>query len=171
MTMLPSATRFGLGNIDDLTTPTTTAKYPLGEVLELEDSSSHAVKRYMYVYAPSTCTAATPYMITWTATAGAEVEAITVATMAVPGRLVGVPPATITATYYGWIQVYGDCTALGAYTDTYAVTVQNATPAVFEDDDDTTVVTDATIGIATSVATTTGTIFLLGRPATIASGA
>lgn len=171
MTMIPSATRFGLGNIDDLTTPTSAAKYTLGEVLELEDSDVKTVKRYMYVYAPSQCVAATPYMISWANTAGQEVQAITVATMAAPGRLVGVPPATITATYYGWIQIQGTCTALGAYTDTYCVTVQNATPAVFEDDASTTTVTAATIGIAKSAATTTGTIYLIGRPAVIATGA
>ena len=169
MTMIPSAVRFGLGNISDLTTPTSTAKYALGSVVELWDSDYKTVSKYMYVYAPSQCVAATPYMITWTSTTGQEVEAVTCATMAAPGRLIGVPPATITATYYGWIQIQGTCTALGAYTNTYCVTVQNNTPAVFEDDG-TTTITANTIGVAKSAATTTGTIYLIGRPAVIGAG-
>ena len=169
MTMKSAAVRYSLGNILDLTTPTSTPNYTLGSVIEIEDTDVKTVKKYMYVYAPSQCVAATPYMVSWTGTAGQEVEAITVATHAAPGRLVGVPPATIAAGYYGWLQIYGTCTALGAYTDTYCVTVQDNTPAVFEDDG-TTTITANTIGIAKSAATTTGTIFLIGRPAVIGTG-
>lgn len=171
MSMKPSQIRYGLGAVEDLATSSTTPKYALGSVCEIEEDGTYAVKRYMYVYAAQTCVAATPYMVHWSQTAGQEVQAKTVATMATPGRLVGVTPVAIASGSYGWLQIYGDCTALGAYTDTYAVTVQNASAAVFEDDDDTTVVTDSTIGIAKSTATTTGTVFLIGRPATIAAGA
>jgi hypothetical protein len=167
--MKPAEILFGLGNEADLTTPTSTQKYALGSVISIIDPTVKAVKKYMYVYAPSQCTIKVPYMITWTGTTGQEVEAVTVATLATPGMIVGVPPATITATYYGFIQIEGLCSANGTFTDTYFVTVLNSGPTVFADDDGSQpVLTDSSMGIAVGAGTgTDGTVLLLGRPATV----
>ena len=170
MSMKPSELRYGLGNEADLTTPTTTQQYPLGAIVELEDSATKTVKRYIYVYASVQCTIYLPYAIAWTSVSGQEVIGKAVSTMATPGSLVGVPPATIAATYYGFIQIYGDATAYGSFTSTYGLQVKNNSAAAFQNGSSTTLVTVDTIAIAKATAsTTTVAIFLLGRPATISA--
>jgi len=169
MSMTPWETRYALGNIDDITTPTTTQKYPLGAVVELEDSATKTVKRFIYVYAPSTCTIYLPYAISWTATSGQEVQGIAVATMATPGSLVGIPPATITATYYGFIQIYGDATGYGSFTDTYSLQVKGNSVSAFQNNTGTTITVN-TIAIAKATASTSNAaLFLVGKPATISA--
>jgi hypothetical protein len=116
----PIGTRFALGSIDDLTNPTTTQKYPLGMEVTIHDTDKHSVKTYVYVYAVGTLTQYVPYVLTFAGVAGTEVEAIAPLTTAAPGQRVCVPQVGITATYYGFVQVGGDCSCF-LTAETYAV--------------------------------------------------
>lgn len=170
MVMKSIDTRFALGSEQDLTVPTSTQKYPLGMIYECEDSDTKTIKKYMYIYGGSGKTVAVPYMITWSTTSGQEVGATTPATFAAPGRLIGVPPATIASAYYGFVQIEGHCeAALPICTAGYFLNIEN-TDAVFSVDG-TTTMDDESVGIAvdTCASATTATCYLFNRRAVISA--
>ena len=114
---------FPLGDISDLTTPTSTQKngYYLGQVVQILDSTTKTIKSYMYVKSLSAgMTAYQPYAITYGSTAGAEVITIVPFTLAAPGSLICVPQVAFTASYYGFVQIEGDAKVLMT-AETYAV--------------------------------------------------
>ena len=104
--------RFALGKIEDLTTPSSTQKYPLGATVTLEDTSKKSVKKFMYVKSHGALTQYVPYIITRSSTAGSEVITAAPFTLAAPGQLVCVPQVAFTSGYYGWVQIQGDCVAI-----------------------------------------------------------
>jgi hypothetical protein len=105
--------RVSLNKIEDLTTPTSTAKYPLGVEVIIEDSAYKAVKRYKYVYAPTGgLTQYVPYNISNTQESGKEVVAIAPAATSGVVSLIGWPQVAITSGYYGFVQVEGNLTSV-----------------------------------------------------------
>ena len=110
-----------LGNVGDLTTPSSTQLYPLGTIMEFSNSDYTAVQKYMYVKSLSAgMTAYQPYAITFGSTAGAEIITIVPFTLAAPGSLICVPQVAFTASYYGWVLIQGDGKVLMT-AETYAV--------------------------------------------------
>lgn len=96
----------------DLTVPTPTRKYALGEILTVQDTTSkNAVKQYMYVKASSALTQYQPYVINYGATEGSEVVTASPSTKT-SGVTVCVPQVSFTSGYYGFVQILGECTAL-----------------------------------------------------------
>ena len=111
-------TRVALDNMADLTTPTSTQKYPVGKEIQIYDSTKKAIKTYVYVKAKgSVATAYRPYAIIGSSEAGSEYYT-SIAT--IPAQVtstaqayvaIGIPQNTITANYWGFVQTGGDCTA------------------------------------------------------------
>lgn len=128
--MKPLSTRMALGNVDDLTKPTSTQNYKLGFEVTVEDSDYKTVKKFIYVKSHAALTAYVPYALNFTSTAGSEV--ITSAPVAISAQI-GVPQVSFTSGYYGFIQTMGDCLAnhAAATTDTYALKISAAAPTVF----------------------------------------
>ena len=112
--------KWTMGNIGDLTTPTSTQQYVLGDVLTFSDSDYTAVKKYMYVKSHTALTAYQPYAIAYGSTAGAEVVTAAPLTIAAPGAYVCVPQVAFTSGYYGWVLIQGDGKALMT-SETYIV--------------------------------------------------
>ena len=113
--------KWTMGNIADLTTPTSTQQYILGDILCFSDTDYKSVKKYMYVQALSAgMTAFQPYAITYSSTAGSEVLTIVPFTLAAPGSLICVPQVAFTASYYGWVLIQGDGKVLMT-SETYVV--------------------------------------------------
>ena len=112
--------KWTMGNIGDLTVPTSTQQYVLGDVLSFSDSDYTAVKKYQYCKAHTALTAYQPYVITYGATAGAEVVSAAPVTIAAPGALVVVPQVAVTTGYYFWGLIAGDGKVL-MISETYAV--------------------------------------------------
>lgn len=171
MSMKPIETRFALGSESDLTTPTSTQGYALGTIYECEDSTTKTIKRYMYVYGGSGVTVNLPYMISYTSTSGQEIKPIAPATFADPGKLICVAPATISSTYYGWVQLQGHCEgAMGAsITAGYYLSVENTATTFTSDETTTPSVETVAVAIDTTTDAATGTIYLNGRKAVIAA--
>jgi len=113
-------TRIALGNISDLTTPTSTQEYKLGLVVSVEDSDTKIINQYMYVKAHTALTAYQPYVLNYGSTAGAEFVTAAPATLAAPGSLVVVPQVAFTADYYGFVLIKGNGKVLMT-AETYAV--------------------------------------------------
>jgi len=100
-------------NEDDLTTPTATknATYALGGVYQFIDAATpNVVKQFMYVKAHTTLTVYQPYVIQPVNTSGAEWVSAAPATLA--GQVtVGIPQVAFTSGYFGFVQIWGVCTA------------------------------------------------------------
>lgn len=111
-------TRFALGNEADLTTPTSTMDYKLGEVVALSTSAA-SVSKYIYVRAHAALTQYQPYVLDWTTTANEDLATGAPATLAAPGRLVVIPQVAFTDNYYGWVLVEGQGSVLMT-AETYA---------------------------------------------------
>lgn len=98
---------------NDLTTPTSSINpaYKLGAIYSMADSDNPStVKLFMYVKAHTTLTVYQPYTVVCTNTAGAEV------TTAAPATLAGyvtvcIPQVAFTSGYFGFVQIFGQCTA------------------------------------------------------------
>ena len=100
--------RSALGSWSDITTPTSTIQYKLGEVIRVNDTSLNAVKTYIYVKAGNALVANGMYMVKYTTDTAANVQAITPATGLIQ-RVACVAPAAFTVNYYGWVQIEGLC--------------------------------------------------------------
>jgi hypothetical protein len=108
----PVKTIFALGDMSDLTTPTSARKYELGYEVVIEDSETKMIKKFVYVKSHGALTAYVPYVLGFTSTAAAEVKTAAPTTNTVsPGRRVCVPQVAFTSGYYGFVQIAGDCTA------------------------------------------------------------
>ena len=96
-----------IGNIGDITTPTSTQLYPLGYTRTFWDKSTSASKiTYQYVQAAATLTQYGVYVLTYSSTAGSEFTTGTPASLAVYQQVV-VPQVAFTSGYYGWVAVEG----------------------------------------------------------------
>jgi hypothetical protein len=167
--------RIALGNIKDLTTPSSTAQYKLGTIIEVEDTTLKSIKRYIYVKSHTSLTAYQPYIVGNSATAGSEVITAAPATLAAPGSLVCVPQVAFTSGYYGFVQIEGTATALMT-AETYAVgdTLQilnTGTAFVVDGSTGSPATTVNTSAICKEAGTTAvaRSIYLIGRPAVVAA--
>ena len=152
----------------DLTTPTSTRRFALGQRLKVETDGSAPEKEYLYVKAGSGLTALATYLVTFSATAGSEWTTGTPATTAV-AREFAIAPVAFTTAYYGWVQVKGICNATST-SDTVtgncalavnaAVTMSDAGNATFA---------ATTVGywLASRTGSGTSSLMLIGRSATI----
>ena len=108
-----------LANIDDLTTPSATAKYPIGYEIVLQDSITGYMKKYIYVKnLNASTTAKSALIVGLSGTAGSELVVTTPATSAVY-QIAGVANTAVAANYYFFLQTYGDTTVVST-TDTTA---------------------------------------------------
>lgn len=119
MSLIPVDTSV-IGNIGDLTTPTSDRQYTVGRVITLKDTDYTTEKKYMYVKSHAALTAYQPYIVSYSGTSGAEFVTAAPATLAAPGSLVCVPQVAVTSGYYCWVQIQGDCKVLMT-AETYAV--------------------------------------------------
>lgn len=92
---------------DDLITPTSAAKYPVGTEVQVSNGSTSTT--YIYAKAHTTLTAYQPYVLDLSI-----YGAITSAplTLAAPGAIVVVPQVAFTTAFYGWMAKKGLCSAL-----------------------------------------------------------
>jgi hypothetical protein len=97
----------------DLTTPTSTQdnRYKLGQVVAILDTDTQMEKRFIYVKSHSALTQYQPYVLGYSNTSGSEVITAAPATRA-SGVTVVVPQVAFTSGYFGFVQVFGPCTAL-----------------------------------------------------------
>ena len=104
---------YALGEFQDLANPTSTMStvYKLGDKVVVYDDSKKVTTTYMYVYANGGCTKYGVYDIAYSGTAGQEVQAIAVASLAVYTQKC-VAQVAITTTYYGWVAIKGYVTYL-----------------------------------------------------------
>ncbi len=109
-----------LGNIGDLTTPTSTAQYPLGLVKVFKDTTNNTIAKYIYVKAHAALTAYQPYVLDPTGTAGADFTTLAPATIAAPGAQVVIPQVAFTSGYFGFVLLAGVGKVLMT-AETYAV--------------------------------------------------
>lgn len=97
----------------DLTTPSSAiGPYPLGFVWEVQDDAApNAVKKYMYVKSHTTLTQYQPYTVVFANTSQAEVVTAAPVTLA-SGVTPCIPQVAFTSGYYGFVQIFGACSAL-----------------------------------------------------------
>ena len=108
-----------LGNISDLSTPTTDQRYPVGMELAVTDSSKYAMKEYMYVWTNIALTAYRTYAINVSSYAAGEYQvavasaaAFATSSYATDKRaIVCIPQVAFAAGTWGFVQTGGDCTA------------------------------------------------------------
>jgi len=163
----------------DLTTPSSTRKYPLGFEWVVEDTNSssgalHGRSVYKYIRAYGRAlTQYQPYVVELDNTsvwkAGAPV------TLAAPGTIIGVPQVAFTSGYYGFIQIEGECEALHS-AETYAAgdhlqLLSGGSTLVVDGTTGATVDSVNTCAITVDAGTTAaaGTVVLKGRSAVVAA--
>lgn len=166
--------RIALGNKNDLTTPSSTADYPLGSVVDVTDQDG-AVKRYMYVKAHTALTQYQPYVIVPdTTTVGGWITAAPV-TLASTANVIGVPQVAFTSAYYGFVQIEGQATAkIGAVTHTigdHLELLSGGTALVTDGTSGSTVLTKGSTAVSGSVSTgaESATVYLIGRQCEVAA--
>lgn len=154
---------YGLGNLQDLTTPTSTQSsiYKLGDVVEVVDTDTKAVKKFKYVYSAVAMTKYIPYAINRTGISGAEVVSAAVATATLTE--VCVPQVTFTTGIYGFVQTEGTATIKLTGT-TGAIAGENLcvlnTGVVFTSGAS---LNNASASLVTTTTGTTGTAYLYGK--------
>jgi len=129
--------RIALGNESDLITPTSTQNYPLGGIVDVEDSSKKSIKKYMYVQSHGILAANGIYILNLTGTAGSEVKtALSTDTSADKGtsyyNLPCIAEVAFASGYYGFVCVQGTTTVstAGSVTDQHACKLGDAAATV-----------------------------------------
>lgn len=160
---------------ESLTTPTSTQQYPLGFVyISSDDSSSAAVKRFLYIKANGALTAKQPYRIVTSGTAAAEWTTASFISLTGAVTLIGIPQVAFTSGYYGFVQIGG----AASYLPTAATIAAGATLKVMTSgstlvlDSSTGVVSNSTVGSNVSALTsdsTSGTVILNGVRVVVSS--
>jgi len=162
-------------NETDLSTPTSAQKFPLGAIIDVADPSTKAIKKFMYVKSHGALTQYQPYQINIGITSGSEVITAAPATLAAPGKLIGVPQVAFTSGYYGFVQIQGNATCKKS-SETYAsgdhLQVLNAgTTAVVDGTSGSTAESVNSFAIvgATGSAAASVAVYLKGEPAVVAA--
>ena len=155
-----------------LTTPTSAQRFPLGAIISVQEpfSTTACIKRYVYAQAPvGGCTAYNAYLIDFTSTAASEVVAGTPATSSVY-RWYAVAPVTFTASYYGWFQIEGQCTATSTTDTTIGNTGKCANGVTTVTDEAAATISASSIGMWLETGTGSGdrSLLLFGHRATVA---
>lgn len=154
-----------LGNITDLTTPTSTAQYPIGFVVSLMDSATGYMKQFMYVKnRNATLAAKATATIALSGTSGAELVTAVPATSTVP-LIAGVANVSVTANYYFFLQIYGDTTIATAGATTAGNTGKLANGVATITDEAGTGETAKTLGVIKTTLSGAGdaTVFLINK--------
>jgi hypothetical protein len=161
----------GIGTQDDLTTATTSAKYPLGKVIEVHNTTDNVIDKYMYVQAHAALTAKAAYMVVGIGTAGSEWKT------AAPAALIGavaqaaVPQVAITSDYFGWVKIQGKTTGTlvsttGLAANTYVSLLGGATTW---DSEGTTYTIGSAAVVVSATTSTAATLNLLGGRCEVSS--
>lgn len=103
--------RRALGDITELTIPTTTPEYKLGEIIPLinnENLNPEVISEFMYIKHTSTIDIQRPIVIGYTTDIDAEVIAIDPANQSAPIEIVAIPQITIPNGSYGFTQIKGN---------------------------------------------------------------
>ena len=161
-----------LASITDLTTPTATAKYPIGLEVSIMDNSTGYMKKYIYVKNLNATTSAKAAMVVGlSGTAGSELVVAEPATSAVY-QIAGVANVEVAANYYFFLQVYGDTTVVSTTDTTVGNTGILANGVTTVTDSAAATVTGETIGIIKTTATGSVDIslFLTGERIIIVTG-
>ena len=97
-----------IGNIGDITTPTSTQLYPLGYTRTYKDVSGTTGQAitYIYVQAAAALTQYGVYVLAFSSTAGSEFTTATPTSLAVYQNIV-VPQVAFTSGYYGFVAIEG----------------------------------------------------------------
>jgi hypothetical protein len=104
-----------LDRTSDLTTPSSTQKYPLGLEVTIYDSSKKSEKAFVYAKASQALTAYRTYVVNVSSEVGGEWK-VGVATAPASGtngpvKIVVIPQVAFSVNEYGFFQNKGDCTA------------------------------------------------------------
>jgi hypothetical protein len=153
--------RWALGNELDLTTPTSTQQYQLGEVITTWDDSQKCQKKFMYVKSHEAFVLGRAYTITYSSTAGAEVTTVKAATSSVL-IIPCVAVCSCTSGYYCFVQIEGIVKALsesGSETVGHVGKLVNNKYTITTGGNTTWAAT--TIGMFVATGSTTGANFLL----------
>ena len=102
-------TAMALGAEHDLINPTEARLYPLGYVVQVEDSSLSMCSKYIYVKAHAALTAYVPYMLSSSSTSGAEVTTAAPKSggLSAPGAIIVIPQVAFSSGYYGFVLFEG----------------------------------------------------------------
>lgn len=154
-------------NNDDITTPSATAKYPLGMEVDIK-TTTNEIKRFKYVKSHGALTAYVPYAINGSHTSGSETITAAPATLASAVNLIGVPQVAFTSGYYGFVQIKGIATSAVDRAVTAGWTLEAFNAGVSLAGIATTVLV-GTIGyvITTTTAATNTSVLLIGKRAEI----
>ena len=165
---------FLLQSIDEASdnTPTSTQKFPLGAIITTSEpfGSTACVKKFMYIQAPvAGLSAYNVYLIDYSGVYGTEVVVATPATSAVY-RTYGVTQNDFTTSYYGWIQIEGDCTATSTTDTTLGYTGKCANGVTTVTDEGAVTISASSIGMWKKTGTGSGNraFYLFGQRATVA---
>ena len=170
-------------NENDLLTTSTTQTYPLGLIIETQDSNatnstpSTARKRWQYIYAPNALTMYEPYQIIQSGTAGQKYQTGAFATSNVSVQ-VGIPQIAFpSGGVYGFVQIEGDTTSLvtattlqvGDFLKAYSISVA----LEVDGSSGSTTLTQNSVAIslaaATSITSHAESVYLLGSKTPISS--
>lgn len=157
---------------DDLTRPSSSRKYSLGEVY-VDYSSTDSIKpKYVYVKSHGALTASQPYQVSYSNTVGSEVISKAPATIS-SGACIGVASVSVSSGDYVWLQYGGKASVL--CTDTVAagdfVEVINAGTGLKLDGgvSGSTVEAATSVGIAVTAGSGAQTIVLSGKGVQVAA--
>lgn len=148
----------------ELATPTTTAKYPLGLVVEFVNTSDNVTEKYIYGKAHAALTQYAPYIVVANAVAGSEIVTAAPVTNTAEMVAVGVPQVAFTSSYYGFIKIQGNSTVVtstGLVATTYGKLINGGTSAYVS----TTGALPITSSFCSCYTTTTGasaSVYLMG---------
>jgi hypothetical protein len=167
--------RMALSNMRDYITPTSARNYDLGAILEIEDSSTQTVQKYMYVKSHTALIQYQPYVVSISGTTGSEVITAAPATLAAPGSLIGIPQVAFTSGYYGFVLIQGTGKVL-MIAETYAVgdmlqILNTGTALVVDGTTGSTTFSVNTSAVCKEAGTTAvaRAVNILGRPAVVAA--
>ena len=145
----------------ELTTPTSTQRYPLGVEVVTGTSATGNRKVWKYIQADNALVQYGAYIIKDIyLTAGVKVKAITAASLAVY-QVAGVAPVAFTDEYYGFLQIEGDATILATSSTATAGNYCKVVNGVATITDESTTQATASVAICKVSATGTSTTYTL----------
>lgn len=135
----------------DPTTASSTPLYDLGQVAF--NVTSDGIKGYIYVQDSGSGVTAAGYVVDINGATGAAVMSTTTTTApgTGAGKIVGVSPLAVTASYYYWAQIFGPCVVRVA-ASCAAFTIINSTATAGQLDDDATAGAEVIDGLVLTTA-------------------
>lgn len=161
----------------DITTPSSTRKYPMGYTIPVEDSTYNGgITEYTYIRANAAAlTINVPVIMDLGSTEASAVVVSTPVTLGAPGARVVVPQVAFTSGYYGFVASKGFCECVHV-AETYVVgdmlqLLSAGVSLAVDGSSGSTIKTVNTCGVTIDAGTTAvaKTIFLNGEQAVIAA--